>query len=118
MTYGKAISTLESEMQETVEASVMLEAIDKILSMKTINATSKDSLMNAVRFLRNQVNELLKEQEPKPVLSPHIDRFCMRGFAEYIAYCPNCKQEILEKNNKSYCGFCGQAVKWDADISR
>lgn len=62
--------------------------------------------------------ELLKEQEPKPVLSPHIDRFCIRGFAEYIAYCPNCKQEILEKYNKSYCGFCGKAVKWDADISR
>lgn len=57
--------------------------------------------------------ELLKEQEPKPVLSPHIDRFCMRAFAEYIAYCPNCKQEILEKHNKSYCGFCGQAVKWN-----
>ena len=56
---------------------------------------------------------LLKEQEPKPVLSPHIYRFCMKGFAEYIAYCPNCKQEILKKRNKSYCGFCGQAVKWD-----
>lgn len=57
--------------------------------------------------------EVAKEQEPKPVLSPHIDRFCMRGFAEYIAYCPNCKQEILEKHNKSYCGFCGKAVKWE-----
>lgn len=97
MTYGKAISILESQAQETVETPVKLEAIDKILSMKTINAISKDSLMNAVRFLRNHVNELMKEQEPKSVLSPHIDRFCMRGFAKYIAYCPN----------------CGQAVEWD-----
>lgn len=63
MTYGKAISTLESETQEAVEASVMLEAIDKILSMKTINAVNKDALLNAVRFLRNHVNELLKERQ-------------------------------------------------------
>jgi len=55
MTYGKAISTLESQTQETVEASVMLEAIDKILSMATINAVNKDALLNAVRFLRNHV---------------------------------------------------------------
>ena len=65
MTYGKAISILESKAQETVEASVMLEAIDKILSMATINAVNKNALMNAVRFLRNHVNELLKEQEPR-----------------------------------------------------
>lgn len=57
--------------------------------------------------------ELLKEQEAKTVLSPHIDRSCLRRFAEYIAYCPHCNQEILESHNRSYCGFCGKAVKWD-----
>lgn len=61
MTYGKAISILERETQGTVEAPVMLEAIDKVLSMARIISVNKNVLMNAVRFLRNHVNDLLKE---------------------------------------------------------
>ena len=55
MGYGQAIEVLDNfEDGEWTEDDVM-KAIDKILSMETINAVKKDLLLKAVRFLRQRV---------------------------------------------------------------
>lgn len=97
MTYGKAISTLESETQETIEAPVMLEAIDKILSMATINAVNKNALMNAVRFLRNHV----KEQEPRVLTLEETLKANPVWFETYGSISP-----AIIDHEESTAGFC------------
>lgn len=56
---------------------------------------------------------LLKEQEAQTVLS---NRVCESAPCRYIrkGFCPKCHQEVEWLLNRNYCGFCGQAVKWDA----
>lgn len=63
---------------------------------------------------------LLKEQEAvhadtkKKVLA---DRQCEVSPHHYErkGFCPKCHQEVKFILNRNYCGFCGQAVKWNAD---
>ena len=56
--------------------------------------------------------ELLKEQEPKSVLS---ERECetLPNHYERKGFCPKCHQVVAWYLNRAYCGFCGQAVKWN-----
>lgn len=56
--------------------------------------------------------ELLKEQEAQTVLS---NRVCESDPCRYVrkGFCPQCHQEVEWLLNRSYCGFCGQAVKWE-----
>lgn len=55
---------------------------------------------------------LLKEHEPQSVI---FDRQCEvePGRWERKGFCPKCHQVMLWMVNREYCGFCGQAVKWD-----
>ena len=55
---------------------------------------------------------LLKAQEPKQVKR---DRQCEIAPNEWIrkGICPCCQQEIRYVYNRAFCGFCGQAVKWE-----
>lgn len=55
---------------------------------------------------------LLKEQEPQSVI---FDRQCevAPGHWERKGFCPKCHQVVLWIVNREYCGFCGQAVKWE-----
>lgn len=55
---------------------------------------------------------LLKEQEPMLVLSR---RECetLPNHYERKGFCPKCHQVVEWFLNRSYCGFCGKAVKWD-----
>ena len=55
---------------------------------------------------------LLKEQEPMMVLS---QRECetLPNHYERKGFCPKCHQVVEWLLNRSYCGFCGQAVKWE-----
>ena len=46
-----------------------------------------------VRTLRKDTIELLREQE--------------------MGFCPKCHQVVKWTLNRNYCGFCGQAVKWE-----
>ena len=50
---------------------------------------------------------LMKKQEPKTVLSDRHVHGVLEG------YCPNCHQVVEWMINRQYCGFCGQAVKWE-----
>ena len=51
MTYGRALTILR-DMQTTVfPPRIILDAIQKILSMSTQNAVTKDMLLNALRWM-------------------------------------------------------------------
>lgn len=51
---------------------------------------------------------MLKEQEPKTVTDIQLSR---DGFI--FGGCPKCKALITHADHKKYCGYCGQAVKWN-----
>lgn len=63
-------------------------------------------------WAKEMVEELLKEHEPKIVLS---ERKCeiMPFRYERKGFCPICHQVVSWTLNRSFCGFCGQAVKWN-----
>lgn len=63
--------------------------------------------------LRNDVFELLKKQPEmlKKRESVTIKKTKEHGFGVYGGICPKCKNWIQSEH--SYCGFCGQAVKWE-----
>lgn len=60
----------------------------------------------------NEGAELLKEREAQTVLS---NRVCESAPCRYIreGFCPKCHQQVEWLHNRNYCGFCGQAVKWN-----
>jgi len=88
------------------ETEIMLsQAVDRGGGMSVIGAFK---CLNSV----TDTIALLKEQEPKSVLS---NRVCESDQCRYVrkGFCPKCHQEVEWLLNRSYCGFCGQAVKWD-----
>lgn len=53
-----------------------------------------------------QILALLKEQE-----AVTIKKTKEHGFGVYGGICPKCRNWIQSAH--SFCGFCGQAVKWE-----
>ena len=54
---------------------------------------------------------LLKEQGPMRVISQRVCKTIPNHY-ERIGLCPNCNHIMELYRNRSYCGFCGQEVKW------
>lgn len=52
---------------------------------------------------------MLKEHEKATVISIHRN-----GFGSRVGACPNCQIVLHYEYNQSFCGKCGQAVKWNA----
>ena len=50
---------------------------------------------------------LLKEQEAKPV------EVCGQMFTIKYGHCPKCGKGMDSEVYPHWCGFCGQAVKWE-----
>lgn len=50
---------------------------------------------------------LLEEQEPKPV------EICGKLFDTKMGDCPHCEERLNSTVYPHWCGFCGQAVKWE-----
>jgi len=65
-----------------------------------------------VRNIAKAALELLKKQEPMRVLS---QRECetLPNHYERKGFCPKCHQTVEWLLNRSYCGFCGQGLKWE-----
>ena len=66
-------------------------------------------LTNAVELIHKKnkrIEKLLKEQE-----AITIKKTKEHGFGVYGGICPKCRNWIQSAH--SYCGFCGQAVKWE-----
>ena len=53
--------------------------------------------------------ELLREQEPIPVKIHRVSA----SIGIKCGTCPNCKEGLNSEVYPHWCGFCGQAVKWD-----
>lgn len=85
-------------------------SIYPIVSPDTWSAYS--NLRDAIDFAEEDILELLKEQEPQSVI---FDKQCEvePGRWERKGFCPKCHQVVLWMVNREYCGFCGQAVKWE-----
>ena len=65
-----------------------------------------------VQTIAKSALELLKKQEPMRVLS---QRECetLPNHYERKGFCPKCHQTVEWLLNRSYCGFCGQGLKWE-----
>lgn len=59
-----------------------------------------------VRLLAEKTLAMLKEQE-----AVTIKKTKEHGFGVYGGICPKCRNWIQSAH--SFCGFCGQAVKWE-----
>lgn len=89
--------------------------VDKVIQhfQDAIEASGNN---NKWRFVRLDIIEdtisLLKEQDAKHVIQ---DRQCEvePNVWERKGFCPKCHQEVLWTHNRLFCGFCGQAVKWE-----
>ena len=70
------------------------------------------SVADCTAQMSMDVLELLKEQEQKPVIQ---ERQCEvePNVWERKGFCPKCHQIVRWSVNRSFCGFCGQEVKWD-----
>jgi len=53
---------------------------------------------------------LLKAQEPQSVIVREKPK---NGNILWFADCPKCKHGIERDKHKRFCGYCGQAVKWE-----
>ena len=51
---------------------------------------------------------MLKEQEAKNVVNMTLSKNY-----SLIASCPKCNVLLTRVEHKNYCGYCGQAVKWE-----
>ena len=51
---------------------------------------------------------LLKEHESKNVVNMTLSKNY-----SLIASCPKCNMLLTRVEHKNYCGYCGQAVKWE-----
>jgi hypothetical protein len=65
---------------------------------------------NGCYQMQNDFHDLLKEWEPKQVLSVADS---VEGIE--VGYCPSCDRAIVNKkiDETKFCKFCGQAVKWE-----
>ena len=89
------------------------EKVIKELEVRIISDTDK-----GYKTIEIPVNEaedilaLLKEHEPKEVKDKSKR---IKLFDEYFeGECPSCRSFLDEHSNRNFCGYCGQAVKWDA----
>lgn len=60
-----------------------------------------------IRGLHRDIIALLKEQEAKPV------EVCGQMFTVEYGHCPTCGKGMDSDTYPRWCGFCGQAVKWE-----
>ena len=88
-----------------IDREKYIEVLSK--TVKAVKELNRDAPIKISLECVEDILELLKEQEPKSVLSNHVRRYARKGF------CPKCHQEIEWLFNRQYCGFCGQAVKWE-----
>lgn len=51
---------------------------------------------------------MLKEQDMQNVVDMRLSKDWFR-----IASCPRCNESLEWVYHRNYCGYCGQAVKWE-----
>lgn len=92
----------------------LIERYKKQLVESTNIKSSPDEMavIDSILFRFWQMGWLKEQETVKKVLA---DRQCEVSphYYERKGFCPKCHQEVKLILNRNYCGFCGQAVKWN-----
>lgn len=99
-----------------IDADELREAIeghDCLASTRGIDTEAKAKMEFKKQVLQDieeqpTIEALEKRDEPKMV---EVDRRMDSGM--HLAHCPNCWKFINNIHHNKYCGYCGQAVKWE-----
>lgn len=76
-----------------------------------VKADGLDVMLCSTEIIENVIS-LLKEQKQKEVKNKSKR---IKFLDEYFeGECPSCRSFLDEHSNRNFCGYCGQAVKWDA----
>ena len=102
----------EMTMMMTDRRKVIKE-LEECIEHIRINEFEKIPCWGNCQIAMMDALELMKEQEAMRVLS---QRECetLPNHYERKGFCPKCHHFVEWYLNRSYCGFCGQEVKWDA----
>ena len=105
----KIINAIEKAKKQSEEYAldriiVPFKEADMILALLK-EQEHKDRMYHALEDDWKRLKELLKEQE-----AVTIKKTKEHGFGVYGCICPKCRNWIQSAH--SFCGFCGQAVKW------
>ena len=114
---GQTITNAIDLLKEQEAVSVDTKMIDRNTVMGWLEGLTQDYWPqwysdSEVQETAKAALKALKRLDAKKVfadrqceVSPH--RYERKGF------CPECHQEVKFVLNRNYCGFCGQAVKWE-----
>lgn len=94
--------TEELKLIEGILAHAEDERINRSWASDDVGWENVDAIWNKAE----QLKELLKKQE-----AVTIKKTKEHGFGVYGGICPKCNNWIQSAH--SFCGYCGQAVKWD-----
>ena len=88
-----------------------LEELEGFLFKEYTEIKAEESKIYYDRFKSlSDAIDLLKEQGPQSVIVHEKPR---NGNILWFADCPKCNHGIERDKHKRFCGFCGQAVKWE-----
>ncbi len=95
-----------------------LKSVRRLLNMpfeKSMNKYKEFANVNISFVEINRIDDalrLLKEKEPKKALT--IREINIAPFLrEKRGVCPTCNKILTDSEHNTFCGDCGQAVKWE-----
>ena len=94
--------------QIMIDAHSAIGELEERIAIMQESMGALEKRCNALDALEQRCKALEKQDEPKMV---EIDRKMDSGM--HLAHCPNCWKFINNIHHYKYCGYCGQAVKWD-----
>lgn len=56
---------------------------------------------------------MLEAQKPKTIIIDDPPKDGFTWFGIWFGRCPQCGRSLVKDKHKKYCGYCGQAVKWN-----
>ena len=113
------IDELDESLKEQEQKAVPVDTkmTDKNTVMSWLEGLTQDDWQkwysdSEVQETAKAALKVMKGLDAKRVLS---DRQCEVSphYYERKGFCPKCHQEVKLILNRNYCGFCGQAVKWN-----
>ncbi len=92
----------------------LTDAKDIVSAIADDNCMSRDNyrpLCSAENLIGDAIVFLKAREHQMVVVDDKPMNVSLFGFR--CGYCPNCKQMLNKKYHEHYCGYCGQAVKWE-----
>lgn len=82
--------------------------VDQICWERDTALSQLEQIGKGLGSTMDDIVAMLKEQEAKNVVNMTLSKDCF-----LIASCPKCNALLTRVEHKNYCGYCGQAVKWE-----